>query len=52
MKRVIWDIDVEADSPKEAAEKALETHRDTNSIATVFKVIDEKGNETIVDLQE
>jgi hypothetical protein len=36
--RVTWKIDIEADSPEEAAEKALAVHRDPNSIATVFEV--------------
>jgi len=36
--RVRWLIDIEAGTPEEAARKALEIHRDTNSIATVFVV--------------
>jgi hypothetical protein len=36
--RVQWDIDIDADSPKQAAEEALKIHRDHNSIATVFNV--------------
>jgi hypothetical protein len=36
--RVRWEIDIEADSPKEAAQKALEIHRDPGSIATIFEV--------------
>ena len=34
--RVTWEMDIEADSPREAAEKALEIQRDAASIATVF----------------
>lgn len=35
---VRWEIDVDAGSPQEAAEKALAVHRDQDSIATVFDV--------------
>lgn len=41
---VAWYIDIEADSPKEAAEEALRIQRDPSSIATVFDVM-VKGNE-------
>jgi hypothetical protein len=47
--RVIWEIDIEADSPEEAAYRALVIHRDPHSTATVFDVFDEKGNKTRVD---
>lgn len=36
--RVVWEIDIEADSPREAAIKALEIQRDPLSTATVFDV--------------
>lgn len=36
--RVSWEIDVTANSHKEAAKKALEIQRNPESIATVFKV--------------
>jgi len=35
---VKWEIDIYADSPEEAAQKALEIQRDPNSIATHFEV--------------
>lgn len=35
---VKWEIDIDADSPEEAAQKALEIQRDPNSIATHFEV--------------
>lgn len=35
---VQWEIDIEADSPREAAVKALRIQRDPESIATVFAV--------------
>lgn len=36
--RLEWYIDIEADSPREAAEIALGIQRDPESIATVFTV--------------
>jgi hypothetical protein len=50
--RVSWEIDLDADSPREAAERALEIHRQPDSIATVFTVADETGNSIQVDLEE
>lgn len=35
---VCWHINIQADSPQEAAEKALEIQRDPTSLATVFEV--------------
>ncbi len=49
---VNWKIDIEAESPVEAAKQALEIHRDTASLATVFEIYDEDGNHTSVDLLE
>jgi hypothetical protein len=37
---VSWKINLDADSPQEAAQKALDIQRDPTSIATVFKVVD------------
>ena len=45
--RVRWEIDIEADSPRQAAVKALEIQRDRNSMATVFEVNGER-----IDLSE
>lgn len=42
--RVIWEIDLDAESPREAAELALKIHRDPDSIATVFVVKAEGKN--------
>lgn len=39
--KVFWEIDIEADTPVEAAQKALEIQRDEESIATVFTVVNE-----------
>lgn len=35
---VMWDIDLTADSPEEAARLALEIQRDPTSTATTFEV--------------
>jgi len=48
--RVVWEMDMDAATPEEAAEKALRVHRKVDSIATVFKVTDEFNREVIVDL--
>ena len=48
--RVSWEIDIDADSPREAAERALEIQRRPDSIATVFTVRDETGKSIEVDL--
>lgn len=49
---VTWSIEVEATSPKVAAEMALEIQRDPESIATVFMVYDENGAVTRIDAFE
>jgi hypothetical protein len=36
--RVVWEIDIEAESPEEAAVKALDIQRDASSTAVVFDV--------------
>lgn len=36
--RITWSIDIDADSPEEAAASALIVQRDTESIALVFEV--------------
>ena len=45
--RVKWEIDIEADSPRQAAIEALKIQRDPNSLATVFEVNGER-----IDLSE
>jgi hypothetical protein len=48
---VRWEITLEADTPEEAAQKALDIQRAPDSIATVFKVRDpELKSFTTVDL--
>lgn len=50
---VSWDIDIyEVDSPRVAAQKALDIMRDPQSTATVFHVRNTStGEETVVDLE-
>lgn len=50
--RVVWEIDIEADSPIEAAEEAYDTQRSPASTATVFDVFGEDGTEEQVDVAE
>jgi hypothetical protein len=50
--RVVWEIDIVAESAKAAAEKALEIHRDPESLATVFDCWSELGKGKRVDLTE
>lgn len=52
--RVLWEIDVDADSPREAAEKARAIQKNPASHATVFYVT-ERGSQSEavrVDLME
>ena len=49
---VKWEIDLDADSAEEAAQEALRVHRDLGSIASVFTVTDELGNEKTIDAIE
>ena len=49
MRRVRWEIDVDARTAREAAGKALRIQRDPRSIATVFDVR-HKGKTVRVDL--
>lgn len=49
---VLWEIDLDADSPREAAELALSIMLDSESTATTFDVTDEAGETTRVDLED
>ena len=49
---VIWEMDIYADSPREAVEKAWGHMRAPDSIANVFNVLDRSGVGTIIDLEE
>lgn len=50
--KLTWKIDIEAESPEEAALKALEIQRDPDSIATIFDVACEGKYVKTVDTQE
>ena len=50
--RVIWEIDIEADSPEEAAEMARYYQTKPSTTATVFDVREKTGKITRVDLSE
>ena len=54
--RVTWKIDIDADSPEEAAARALITHRDPESTATVFELewqnVDGSFDSDVIDLSE
>ena len=51
---VTWEINIEAKSPREAAEKALKIQRNPESIATVFQVWAEDTDmePDVIDLSE
>jgi hypothetical protein len=49
---VTWDIDVEADTPREAAMEARDIQLRSDSVATVFVVKDDNGNKVTLDLEE
>ena len=49
---VTWEMDIYADSPREAAEKAWEHMRHPDSTANVFTVLNKDGDKIIVDLLE
>jgi len=38
--KVTWEMELDATSPREAAELALEVQRDPHGTATVFNVVD------------
>jgi len=46
--RVTWEIDIDADSPLEAAKQAITILRDEDSTATIFTVVAD-GSTTFVD---
>lgn len=49
---VVWEIDVEAESPQYAAELAWQIMRRADSTAIVFDVFDGQGSKVRVDLEE
>jgi hypothetical protein len=51
--RVVWEIDIYAQSPREAAKEARAIQQDKDSTATVFDVAEEDGDKTVrIDLGE
>lgn len=50
MYKLVWEIEINAETPLEAARKALEYQRDPDGKATVFDIIAEDGEVTQVDL--
>ena len=51
---VTWEITIDANNPRDAAEEALRVHRDPGSTATVFSVreCDSDEDAVFVDLEE
>ena len=48
--KVVWEIDLDAESFEDAARQALEIQRDPASIATCFTITDENGVCRDIDL--
>lgn len=53
---VTWEIEVESETPEDAAREAFRVHRDPDSMATVFEVQqqteDGLGGKIRVDIEE
>jgi hypothetical protein len=50
---VSWEIQLTANTPREAAERALEIQRDSTSQATVFRIVDPENQvDWVIDLEE
>lgn len=49
---VTWEMDIYAETPREAAEKAWDHMRRPDSTANVFTVLNKDGDTTLVDLEE
>lgn len=52
MYKVIWEIDLEAENPQEAAKLARRLQIDPSNIADHFTVLDGEGNGTEVNACE
>jgi hypothetical protein len=48
--RVTWEIDIEADSARDAAQRAQDIQRRPGSTATVFEVERPDGSVVMIDL--
>lgn len=50
---VVWEIDINARSPREAAKEAQAIQQDRDSTATLFDVTEEDSDKTVrIDLGE
>lgn len=49
---VQWEMEFDAESAADAARQALIVHRDKNSRAVVFTVLDQDGEQVTVDLDD
>jgi hypothetical protein len=50
---VVWEIDINARSPREAAKEAQTIQQDKDSTATIFDVTEENSDKTVrIDLEE
>jgi len=49
---VEWSINLDADSPEDAARQALGIQRDPGSLATVFHMYGDDGSDTIIDIED
>ena len=49
---VEWRIEIEADSPEDAARQALAIQQDPDSIANVFHIADADEGFIVIDLSE
>jgi hypothetical protein len=50
---IVWEIDIYAQSPRQAAEEAQAIQQDKDSTATVFDVTEEDGDKSVrIDLGE
>ncbi len=50
--RITWEMDIDADSPIDAARQALRIQRDPDSIANVFDITDDAGITERIDLED
>jgi hypothetical protein len=48
--KVMWEMDIDAESEIEAAKEVLSIHRDPESIATIFTVYNPNGTYKVIDL--
>lgn len=49
---VVWEIDIYAETPKQAAEQAFTIMQRAGTTANYFEVFDQDGVQTNIDLEE